>query len=111
MLLFMISCDSPDIAAEYQVLLGELEQFNPELLEKERLLAITKSDMIDDELEAEMRQTLPADIPSIFISSLTNKNIVQLKDMIWKALEETRRNAAPVKREGIGEADQDEWAV
>ena len=87
MLLFMISCDSPDIAAEYQILLGELQQFNPELLDKKRLLAITKSDMIDEELEAEMRAAMPADMPeTIFISSLASKNLVQLKDMIWKAL-------------------------
>ena len=86
MLLFMISCDSKDIAAEYQILLGELEQFNPELLDKKRLLAITKSDMIDEELEAEMRGSLPQDLPAVFISSLANKNILQLKDMIWKAL-------------------------
>ncbi|RYU76695.1 GTPase ObgE, partial [Hymenobacter persicinus] len=85
-LLFMISVDSNDIAAEYEILLGELRQFNPELLEKRRLLAITKSDLIDDELEAEMRATLPTDLPTIFISSLTNKNIQPLKDMIWQAL-------------------------
>ncbi|MBD2721814.1 GTPase ObgE [Hymenobacter armeniacus] len=108
MLLFMISCDSPDIAAEYQVLVNELEQFNPELLEKQRLLAITKSDMIDEELEAEIRATLPEEVPSIFISSLTNKNIMPLKDMIWKALEEIRRNAAPTKRQGLGEEEGDE---
>ncbi|OUJ73172.1 GTPase ObgE [Hymenobacter crusticola] len=88
MLLFMIAADSDDIAAEYQVLISELEQFNPELLEKRRVLAITKADLIDDELEAEMRVTLPADVPSVFISSLTNKNIQPLKDMIWKALHE-----------------------
>ena len=87
-LLFMIAADSDDIAAEYQVLISELEQFNPELLEKRRLLAVTKSDLIDDELEAEMRATLPQDIPSVFISSLTNKNIQPLKDMIWQALHE-----------------------
>ena len=89
MLLFMISCDSPDIADEYRVLLSELQQFNPELLDKKRLLAITKSDMIDEELEAEMRASLPDDLPpTIFISSLINKNITQLKDMIWGALHE-----------------------
>ncbi len=89
MLLFMISCDAPDIAAEYQILLGELQQFNPELLDKKRLLAITKTDMLDEELEAEMRDSLPGDLPAtIFISSLANKNLVQLKDMIWKALHE-----------------------
>jgi GTP-binding protein len=85
-LLFMIAADSPDIAEEYGILLNELETFNPELLDKKRLLAITKSDLIDDELEAEMRKTLPTDLPTIFISSLTQKNIMELKDMIWKAL-------------------------
>ncbi|MBX0332770.1 GTPase ObgE [Pontibacter sp. HSC-14F20] len=86
MLLFMISCDSPDIAEEYKILVNELETFNPELLDKKRILAITKTDMIDDELEAEMRETLPKDIPAVFISSMTQKNITQLKDMIWSAL-------------------------
>ncbi|KAA3436595.1 GTPase ObgE [Rufibacter hautae] len=85
-LLFMISVESPDIAEEYEILVNELRTYNPELLHKQRLLAITKSDMIDDELEAEMRETLPQDLPTIFISSLTMKNITQLKDMIWKAL-------------------------
>ena len=70
------------------MLIGELEQFNPDLLDKKRLLAITKSDMIDEELEAEIRQTLPEGVPAIFISSLANKNIVPLKDLIWKALHE-----------------------
>ena len=88
MLLFMISCDSPDLAAEYRVLLGELEQFNPELLTKKRLLAITKTDMIDEELQAEMRAALPAGVSAVFISSLANKGIMQLKDMIWQALHE-----------------------
>jgi GTPase len=86
MLLFMISCDSPDIGEEYKILVNELETYNPELLDKKRILAITKSDMIDDELEAEMRETLPKDIPTVFISSMTQKNITQLKDMIWSAL-------------------------
>jgi len=89
MLLFMISCDSKDIAAEYAILLGELEQYNPELLDKKRLLAITKSDMLDEELEADILASLPADLPpTVFISSLTNKNIQRLKDMIWGALHE-----------------------
>ena len=85
-LLFLIACDSPDINAEYAVLLSELKQFNPELLEKKRLLAISKADMLDEELEAEIRRTLPADVPTVFISSLTNQNIQRLKDMIWQAL-------------------------
>jgi len=86
MLLFMVSCESPDIAEEYKVLLNELETYNPELLDKKRILAITKSDMIDEELEAEMRKTLPEDVPAVFISSMTQKNITKLKDMIWEAL-------------------------
>ncbi|WP_187263203.1 GTPase ObgE [Pontibacter beigongshangensis] len=86
MLLFMISCDSPDIAEEYKVLLTELEKYNPELLDKKRILAITKTDMIDEELEAEIKATLPEDLPTVFISSITQKNLGQLKDMIWAAL-------------------------
>jgi len=90
MLLFMISCDAPDIGAEYRILLGELEQFNPDLLDKQRLLAITKADMLDEELETDLRASLAqADLPpTVFISSLTNKNIQRLKDMIWTALHE-----------------------
>lgn len=86
MLLFMVSCESADIAQEYNILLNELEKYNPELLDKKRILAITKSDMLDEELEEEMRKTLPEGLPSIFISSMTQKNISELKDMIWTAL-------------------------
>ncbi|WP_439880204.1 GTPase ObgE [Pontibacter sp. MBLB2868] len=85
-LLFMVSCESADIAEEYNVLLNELQTFNPELLDKKRLLAVTKSDMLDEELEEEMRKTLPEGLPTVFISSITGKNITQLKDMIWEAL-------------------------
>jgi GTPase len=85
-LLFMISVESPDIAAEYHILLNELKTFNPELLDKQRLLAITKTDLIDDELEAEIRSSLPKDLPTVFISSLTQKGLTGLKDLIWKTL-------------------------
>lgn len=84
-LLFMVPADSDDIHKEYKVLVNELELFNPELLDKPRLLAITKCDMIDAELQAEMEQDLP-DIPYIFISAVANQNIMQLKDMIWEQL-------------------------
>ena len=87
-LLFMIPADSDDIAADYEILLGELTQYNPELLDKERLLAITKCDMLDDELIEQMKAHLPEGIPSIFISSVANMNITQLKDMLWQALQE-----------------------
>lgn len=86
MLLFMIPADSKDIAEEYKILLNELKQYNPELLDKERLLAITKSDMLDDELKKEIKKHLPKKIPYIFISSLTGEGITQLKDMLWKTL-------------------------
>ncbi|MFI3304103.1 MAG: GTPase ObgE [Rikenellaceae bacterium] len=85
-LLFMIPADSDDIAAEYKILLGELTQYNPELLDKRALLAITKCDMLDDELIEQMRAELPNDLPTIFISSIINKNITELKDMLWEAL-------------------------
>ena len=87
-LLFMIPVDSDDIARDYEVLLGELTQYNPELLDKRRLLAVTKCDMIDAELEAQLRPTLPEGVPSVFISSVSGSNIVELKDMLWKALHE-----------------------
>jgi GTP-binding protein len=85
-LLFMIPADSDDIAADYEILLGELTQYNPELLDKERLLAITKCDMLDEELMEQMKAHLPEGIESIFISSVAGLNITQLKDMLWRAL-------------------------
>ncbi|WP_343559886.1 GTPase ObgE [Sphingobacterium sp.] len=86
-LLFMVPADTDrTIAEEYGILLNELTAYNPELADKPKLLAITKSDMLDDELEREMEQQLPAGLPHIFISSVTGKNILPLKDMIWKAI-------------------------
>ncbi|SMG13647.1 GTPase ObgE [Sphingobacterium psychroaquaticum] len=86
-LLFMVPADTGrSIEEEYNILLSELTAYNPELIDKPRLLAITKSDMLDDELEAEMALTLPKGIPSIFISSVAGKNITQMKDMIWQAI-------------------------
>jgi len=87
-LLFMISVESNNIAEEYRILLNELETFNPDLLEKKRLLAITKTDMIDAQMEEEIRLGLPKDVPAVFISSITQKGITPLKDMIWNALNE-----------------------
>ena len=86
-LLFMVPADSDDIAKDYEILLGELTQYNPELLDKQRLLAITKCDMLDDELIEEMRPMLPEGIPSVFISSVAGLNIQRLKDMLWEALQ------------------------
>ena len=86
-LLFMIPADSDDICHDYEVLLGELTQYNPELLDKQRLLAITKCDMLDDELIDQMKAHLPEGIETVFISSVTGLNISRLKDMIWAALQ------------------------
>ena len=86
-LLFMVAADSDDIHKEYQVLLNELKQFNPELLDKQRLLAITKSDMLDKELMEEIKLDLP-EIPYVFISSVAQKGLTELKDIIWKAINE-----------------------
>jgi GTP-binding protein len=87
-LLFMIPADTDrSFTEEYNILLNELTAFNPELVDKPRLLAITKSDMLDEELETELKKTIPQDLPCIFISSVAGKNILQLKDMIWKAIQ------------------------
>ena len=86
-LLFMIPADSDDIRKDYEILLGELTQYNPELLDKERLLAVTKCDMLDEELIEEMKAHVPEGLPTVFISSVTGLNIMQLKDMLWDALQ------------------------
>ena len=85
-LLFMIPADSKDVKEEYRILLNELKKHNPELLDKQRLLAITKSDLLDEELERELEKELPADLPHVFISSLTGKGITELKDRLWQML-------------------------
>jgi len=87
MLLFMIPSDTVDIKKEYQILLNELEQYNPELLDKKRILAITKCDLVDNELIEMLKVGLP-DIPQVFISAVANYNIDKLKDLIWKMLNE-----------------------
>ncbi|MFN4853717.1 MAG: GTPase ObgE [Bacteroidota bacterium] len=86
-LLFMIPADTAEIAKEYRILLRELELFNPELLNKKRVLAITKCDMIDAELEKLMKRTLPKKIPYVFISSVSGKGIPELKDLLWNTIE------------------------
>ncbi|MDX2195887.1 MAG: GTPase ObgE [Cytophagales bacterium] len=88
LLLFMIPADAPDIARDYKILLAELKKYNPELLNKQKILAITKADMLDESYIAEMRKTLPKGITALFISSLTGYNIEKLKDMLWKKLHE-----------------------
>lgn len=86
MLLFLIPADAKSIKEEYKILLNELKQYNPELLTKDRILAISKSDMLDEELEKEIKKTLPRKVPHIFISSVANKGLTQLKDLLWDTL-------------------------
>lgn len=85
LLLFMVPGDTDDIRAEYEVLLREVSTFNPELLDKQRVLAITKSDLLDEELIEMLSENLP-DIPHVFISAVTGQGIAALKDELWKAL-------------------------
>ena len=85
MLLFMVPADSDDHLKEYGILINELEKYNPELLDKERFLVISKSDMLDEQLMEEISHELK-DIPHLFISSVTGMGIMELKDQIWKTL-------------------------
>jgi GTP-binding protein len=99
LLLFMVPAETNDIKHEYEVLLGELKNFNPEMLDKHRVLAITKSDLIDDELEQMLRETLPDDLPCVFISSVTGKGIEELKDVLWKELNSESNKLAEITAE------------
>ena len=85
-LLFMIACDSKDISEEYKILVNELEKYNPELLHKKRILAITKCDMLDEEMMNQMKVLLPKAIPKLFISAVSGMNIDKLKDMVWEQI-------------------------
>ena len=86
-LLFMVAVDEDDIPGTYQTLLNELRLYNPELLVKERVLAITKCDMIDESIEKEIEPGLPDDVPHVFISSVSGEGIKELTDMLWRALQ------------------------
>lgn len=86
LLLFMVPGDTDDIKHDYEVLLNELRKFNPEMLEKHRVLAVTKSDLLDDELIEMLKETLPDDLPVVFISAVTGKGIDELKDILWQEL-------------------------
>ena len=89
-LLFMIPADTNDIRADYEVLCRELEKFNPDLVDKPRVLAITKCDMLDDELMAEMRGEVPEGIDTVFISSVAGMGLVELKDLLWRTINDER---------------------
>ena len=86
-LLFMVSAEENDIGASYETLLNELREYNPELLDKGRVLAVTKCDLIDKDIEKELAPTLPNGIPHVFISSVSGEGLKELKDMLWEALQ------------------------
>ena len=85
-LLFLIPADSNDIKKDYQILLNELKAFNPELMDKSRVLAISKSDLLDDELRDELAKELPEGIPAVFISAVTGQGLTELKDLLWREI-------------------------
>ena len=101
LLLFMVPGDTDDIRKEYDILLNELATFNPEMLDKQRVLAITKSDMLDEELINMLEPTLPKNVPHIFISSVTGMGIQQLKDMLWTELNKDSNRLEGVRTETI----------
>ena len=89
-LLFLIPADAKDIVAQYNILVDELRRYNPEMLDKERFVVISKSDMLDDELKCEISAVLDKDLecPYLFISSVAQQGLTQLKDTLWKLLNE-----------------------
>lgn len=107
LLLFMVPGDTDDIAHEYEVLLNELETFNPEILDKQRILAITKCDMLDEELMSLLEDTLPQDVPHVFISAVTGQGIVQLKDLLWAAMNSESNKLHDIQAERIVHKNKD----
>ncbi len=118
-LLFMVPADSEDIKKDYNILLSELEKYNPELLSKERILAISKCDMLDEQMMEQMKKLLPEDVSTVFISSVSGLGIDHLKDMLWAELEKESNQVIEIshmpidikkieKEEGDNEEDEDD---
>lgn len=110
LLLFMIPADSDDLCKEYEILSAELEKYNPELMEKSRVLAITKSDLLDEELKKALSQNLPTKIPHVFISSVAQTGLHELKDILWTELnKETFQDKEKIihKNMDVGKIDAD----
>lgn len=99
LLLFMVPGDTDDIRREYEILLNELAQFNPELLDKHRVLAVTKCDLLDEELVEMLRETLPDDLPVVFISAVTGYGLEELKDVLWRELNAESNKLATITAE------------
>lgn len=108
LLLFMVPGDTDDIKKEYELLLNELEKFNPDMLQKHRVLAVTKCDLLDEELMEMLRETLPQDLPVVFISSVTGFGLNDLKDVLWKELNaESNKIAGVIAEDTIVHRDKD----
>lgn len=108
LLLFMVPGDTDDIKKEYELLLNELEKFNPDMLQKHRVLAVTKCDLLDEELMEMLRETLPHDLPVVFISSVTGFGLNDLKDVLWKELNaESNKIAGVIAEDTIVHRDKD----
>ena len=108
LLLFMVPGDTDDIRKEYEILLNEVGKFNPELLEKQRVLAVTKNDLLDDELQQMLSEDLPEDLPVIFISAVAQRGLTELKDILWKALNsESNKLQAITQQETIVHRNKD----
>lgn len=108
LLLFMVPGDTDDIKREYEILLKELTNFNPDMLDKHRVLAVTKCDLLDEELIEMLKETLPEDLPVVFISAVTGQGIAELKDILWKELNsESNKIAGIMAEDAIVHRDKD----
>ena len=108
LLLFMVPGDTDDIKHEYEILLNELKQFNPEMLDKHRVLAVTKCDLLDEELIEMLKETLPQDLPVVFISAVTGFGLEELKDVLWNELNaESNKLAALTAEDSLVHRDKD----
>lgn len=108
LLLFMVPGDTDDIKREYEILLKELTNFNPDMLDKHRVLAVTKCDLLDEELIEMLKETLPEDLPVVFISAVTGQGITELKDILWKELNsESNKIAGIMAEDTIVHRDKD----
>ena len=108
LLLFMVPGDTDDIRKEYEILLNEVKTFNPELVDKQRVLAITKTDLLDEELQQMLSEDLPDDLPHVFISAVANKGLAELKDVLWLALNsESNKLQAITQQETIVHRNKD----
>lgn len=108
LLLFMIPGDTEHIANEYEILLNELRKFNPGMLDKQRILAVTKSDLLDEELMEMLKEELPKDLPVVFISAVTGHGVQQLKDLLWESLNaESNKLQAITEGGSIVQRDRD----